>query len=208
MNGEEVFKLSVEEPLKTFERDLKAVVGHPTTLRPFVCRGSPLHCPVFLVGLNPATRLNTGFWDFWVPDFGFDRDAWLKTYVDERVAAGPKPGGTRVQKISPTRRLINQVIEGAGPVKVLETNIYATEKPVYTDLQADEKETAPFDFLLRRIKPRLIVAFGADAHRHLADQQVDAEVMEIPHFADPAAGWSNAKAYRVGEQIRAIIGAT
>jgi len=193
--------------LTTFENDLKSVIGYPTPLRPFVCNGSPLDCAVFLVGLNPATKMKAGFWDFWVPGFGFDSEAWFKTYVDERVAAGPKPGKTRVQKVSPTRRLINQVIDGAGSVKILETNIYSTGTPAYSDLQADEKETAPFDFLVRRVKPRLLVAFGVDAHRHLANQKVDAKVMQIPHFADPAAGWSNAKAYQVGEQVRAILGA-
>lgn len=132
--------------INAFEEDLKAVIGYPTTLRPFVCSGSPLDCTVFLVGLNPATSLKAGFWDFWVPGFGFNRDAWFKTYVSERIAAGPKPGKTRVQKVSPTRRLINQVIDGAGGVSILETNIYATERPVYSDLRPDEKETAAFDF--------------------------------------------------------------
>ncbi|TDF66048.1 hypothetical protein [Cupriavidus sp. L7L] len=192
--------------LTTFENDLKAVIGHPTTLRPFVCNGSPLDCTVFLVGLNPATKLKAGFWDFWVPGVGFDREAWFKTYVDERVAAGPNPGKTRVTKASRTRRLINHMIEGAGSVKVLETNIYSTEKASLSDLHPNEKETAPFDFLLGRIKPRLLVAFGIDAHRHLAKQKLDAKVLEIPHFADREAGWSNDKAFKLGEQVKVFVG--
>jgi hypothetical protein len=194
-------------PLDAFEQDLRAVIGYPTTLRPFVCNGSPLDCTVFLVGLNPATSMKAGFWTFWVPGGGFNREEWFRAYVAERMAAGPKPGKTRVKKVSPTRTFINEVIDGAGSgVKILETNIYAKERPVYSDLQADERMTTSFDFLLRRIKPRLLVAYGDDAHLHIAGLKVDTEVMEIPHFADRRAKWSKDKARKIGEQIRLRVG--
>jgi hypothetical protein len=161
---------------------------------------------VFLVGLNPATSMKAGFWTFWIPGDGFNREEWFRTYVAERMAAGPKPGKTRFKKVSPTRTLINEVIDGAGRgIKILETNIYATERPVYSDLQDNERMTTSFDFLLHRIKPRLLVAYGDDAHRHIADQKVHMEVMEIPHFADRRAKWSKDKARKVGEQIRVRV---
>lgn len=194
----------LEYPLDAFERDLRAVIGYPTALRPFVCNGSPLDCTVFLVGLNPATPMKAGFWTFWVPGVGFNREEWFRAYVAERMEAGPKPGKTRVTKVSHTRTFINEVIYGAGSgVNILETNIYATEKPAYSELQADEKITAPFDFLVRRIKPRLLVAHGDDVHGHIADLKVDPEVMPIPHFTARGANkWSKVKARKLGEQIR------
>lgn len=194
--------------LDTFEVDLKAVVGYPTALRPFICDGSPLDCRIFFVGLNPATPMKAGFWDFWIPGVGFDRATWFETYKEERVARRPRPGKSRVLAVSRTRRLVNHMRDGLGGIKVLETNIYSTAAPTYRELGREQRDTTAFDFLLDRIKPKLLVAFGNDVHRHLSERNLDAQIIELPHFADRKAGWSNSNAYRLGEECAHALGVT
>lgn len=61
--------------LQSFESGLEAIIGRPTTLRPFVCDGSPLDCRVFIVGFNPATDSEVDFWNFWSSHRGFKQRA-------------------------------------------------------------------------------------------------------------------------------------
>lgn len=48
--------------LSEFEQELRSLIGQPTDLRPFVCEGPPLACPVFIVGYNPATEMTADWW--------------------------------------------------------------------------------------------------------------------------------------------------
>jgi hypothetical protein len=48
---------AADPDLREFALGLAAVIGRPSELRPFVCDGSLLDCPVFIVGYNPATRM-------------------------------------------------------------------------------------------------------------------------------------------------------
>ena len=100
------------------------------------------------------------------------------------------------------------VIEEANPTKCLETNIYAIPAGDKSDLKAllktlslEERNrvTAPFNYLLQRIAPKLVVAHGEDAAEHLHAQNLECELICVPHFA---RGWSEKKARELGLTIR------
>lgn len=182
-----------------FESELVALIGRPTDLRPFVCEGSPLECEVFIVGINPATTMSEDFWHFWRSGYGFDKAAWFKTYKEDRKARPLKEGKTRRNKVSNTRRVIDWILEETAPVRCLETNIYSAPTETATDLKSENRVTAPFDFLLARIKPRIIVAHGDDAVSYVQSKELSARVIEVPHFA---RGWSEAEARALGQQVK------
>jgi len=184
--------------LEVFQRELTALIGRPTDLRPFVCDGSPLECRAFIVGFNPASASEVDFWDFWTPN-GFDKAAWFENYLRERRDRPLKPGKTRRNPISNTRRVIEWILAEASPVKCLETNIYSAATEEAADLPARQRSTAPFDFLLKTIKPSVIVAHGNDAVAHVnAITALGAQVISLPHLS---RGWSEARARDVGRQI-------
>lgn len=186
--------------LEEFAARLHTVIGKPTDLRPFVCDGSPLECQAFLVGLNPATPLSADFWGFWQPGYGFNKLAWLDQYKRERGSRPLRPGSVRRLEVSPTRRVIEWVVEEAAPVKCLETNIYALATQQFSDLALSRRVTAPFEFLRSVIRPKLIVAHGKDAAILVGGQVGEARVVCVPHFS---RGWSRIMARELGRQIRA-----
>lgn len=184
--------------LREFESQLKTLIGQPTDLRPFVCDGSPLQCKVFLVGINPATMMVADFWDFWSDDYGFDKRAWLERYLEERAAKPLKPGRTRRQKVSATRRNIEHFIEGAAGVQVLETNIFPKPSEDLKSLDIKFRETAPFRFLLTAVAPKVIVVHGKLAVEALKYFDHSATVIEAErHFS---RGVSAEAARRYGAQ--------
>ena len=140
--------------LHEFSSGLASLIGRPTDLRPFVCEGSPLECDAFLVGINPATRMPVDFWEFWSDSYGFDKRAWFERYRVEQETRPPKPGRTRRYKVSPTRRIIEEIVHGASPVKCLETDIFAKAAKQASDLEERCRITAPFDYLLRQVAPK------------------------------------------------------
>jgi hypothetical protein len=91
--------------LSQFESELGALIGRPSHLRPFVCNGSPLESGVFIIGFNPATEMRGDFWDYWRSEYGFDKTAWFKAYMEERQVRPLKPGKTRRAQVSNTRRV-------------------------------------------------------------------------------------------------------
>jgi hypothetical protein len=186
--------------LGAFERELQALIGRPTDLRPFVCDGSPLECSTFIVGLNPATTLTKDFWHFWRTGTGFDKAAWFEEYKRERQVLPLKTGKSRRNAISNTRRVIEWVIEEAGPVHCLETNIYSLPTAKAVDLSEKQRVTAPLDFLLEKIRPRVIVTHGADAVGHFSGKNLRAHIIRVPHFS---RCWSQARARALGQQLRA-----
>jgi hypothetical protein len=188
--------------LEAFERELVALIGRPTDFRPFVCADSPLECSAFIVGFNPATTLTKDFWHFWRSGDGFDKAAWFEEYKRERNLRPIRPGKTRRNAISNTRRVIEWVIEEASPVRCLETNIYSVPTEQAADLSQKQRATAPFDFLLAKINPRVIVVHGVDAAGHIRSKNLRARVVAVSHFS---RGWSQAKARSLGQQIRREI---
>lgn len=185
--------------LSEFSRGLASLIGKPTDLRPFVCEGSPLACDVFLVGINPASPMSVEFWDFWSDRYGFDKRAWFEKYKEERRNRPLKPGKKRRNEVSNSRRTIDVVVESARPVKCLETNIYAIETERASDLEEKDRVTAPFDYLLRKVAPRLVIAHGRDAASYLQRQDLSCELKCVPHFA---RGWSLQSARDLGLFIR------
>lgn len=146
--------------LSEFSHGLVSLIGRPSDLRPFVCEGSPLACDAFLVGINPASEMSDDFWDFWSDSYGFDKSAWFEKYKEERKTRPLKPGRKRRNEVSNTRRIIEEVVQGASPVKILETNIYSKATEQASDLEEQNRITAPFDYLLRQVEPRLVIAHG------------------------------------------------
>ena len=187
--------------LEQFETQLANLIGCPSKQRPFICDGSPLTCQVFLVGANPATEIEEDFWTFWQTGTGFDKQAWMTTYLKERKMRPLKPGKTRRATVSNTRRVLEWITESAAPLRCLETNIYAAATPTIAELSSARRMTDPFQFLLDSIRPRLIVAHGRDAEACLQRLAPNAEVLYVDHFS---RGWSEVKARHLGEQLKAI----
>lgn len=185
--------------IQCFETDLEAIIGAPTEVRPFVCDGSPLDCKVFIVGFNPATSMQMEFWQFWRSGYGFDKKAWFNAYKEERKQRPLKPGKTRRNILSNSRRVIEWILEEASPVTCLETNIYAAPTECAVDLGSEKRITAPFDFLMERIQPQLIVVHGDDAANHIRNRSFFRHLIFVPHFS---RGWSQEKARSLGREIR------
>lgn len=166
--------------LAAFETELFAVLGASPDARPFVCHGSPIECDVFIVGTNPATAA-VPFWAFWSAERGFDYDAWLAEYQRQRqVPDGPR----KRSAMSPTRRMITrftQAIHTQTAHRVLETNVFAKPTRRAADLAEDARDARAFEFLLRKLKPRVLVVHGGDA-RELVPRllQPEARLRELP----------------------------
>jgi hypothetical protein len=191
--------------LDAFQARLEAAIGRPATLRPFVCEGSPLDCRVFIVGFNPATALSADFWEFWTPGYGFNKAAWFDAYKAERQSKPLRPGKTRRNAVSPTRRVIEWICEAAAPTPCLETNIYAIPSLDIASLNPGDRDLAIFRFLVETIKPSVIVAHGKDAGREAARFSRRAKILKVPHFS---RGWSEAKARELGAELRLLATAT
>lgn len=187
----------------SFENELADFIGKPTDLRPFVCGGSPLECQVFIAGFNPATTMDADFWQFWQSGIGFAKAAWFDAYKEDRRLRPLKPGRKRRNPISNTRRVIEWIIAEALPVPCLETNIYSAPTDRAIDLMAKQRITAPFDFLLATIKPRIIVAHGADAVNHIQGMSLSATIIAVEHFS---RGWSQESARALGQRVKAECG--
>ena len=189
--------------LDDFETDLERLIGRPTSLRPFVCDGSPLDCEAFIVGFNPATTMSRGFWDFWRRGYGFERQLWFDAYKEERASRPLAPGKTRRNPISNTRRVIEWIIEGASPVRFLETNVHSLPSDDIKSLAHEDRQTLPFDFLLDRLRPRAILAHGNDAAAWMEYRaHPDVHVIAVSHLS---RGWSRDAARRVGEEVAAAV---
>ena len=182
-----------------FETELAAIIGNPTEVRPFVCDGSPLDCEVFIVGFNPATSMQMDFWQFWRSGYGFNKEAWLIAYKEERKHRPLTPGKTRRNLLSNSRRIIEWILDETSSVRCLETNIYAAPTENAIDLVSEKRITAPFDFLMEKIQPRLIVVHGEEAAEHIKNKRLIGRSIFVPHFS---RGWSQEKARALGREIR------
>ena len=185
--------MSIQPRLSHLRDGLQGIVGRSSTLRPFVCDGSPLDCEVFIVGGNPATDIGVDFWKFWSDDYGFHRTAWFETYIQSS-----KRGA-----VSPTRRRIDLIVGEAAPVRCLETNIFAKPTRRGGDLDKRERNTAPFDYLLRKVKPGLVIAHGKDARTHLASLRgAEFELWEEKHFSRVKLERARDIGRRIRERLR------
>jgi hypothetical protein len=157
-----------------FETDLAAIIGRPSTQRPFVCNGAPSASNIWIVGYNAATT-GGDWWRFWSSKGGFDVEAWRKDYDAERAARGKRSSATRLR--------IDRI--AAAIPHILETNIYATPSTEMANMPVST--TDAFDLLLEAFKPRVIVAHGVPAAKHLQDW-TGGKLITCPHFS--RAGYS------------------
>lgn len=91
----------------------------------------------------------------------------------------------------------------AASVRFLETNIYSAASEEAKDLATERRITAPFDYLLREIRPLAVVAHGDDAVAHLRTKVEKERLIPVRHFA---RGWSQAKARELGGWIMREFG--
>lgn len=138
-----------------FETELAAIIGKPSTQRPFVCSGHPSACRAWVVGYNAATT-GGDWWRFWSSDSGFDYASWRMEYDAERAARG--------QGASATRLRLDRL--KASIPYILETNIFATPSTRIANMPSSNTEA--FDLLLTTFRPRVIIAHGVPAAKHLA----------------------------------------
>jgi hypothetical protein len=202
MNDLLVFKTKLFEMLKLYPDP-----------RPFVCDGNPLDCNIFIIGINPATKMEMNFEDFWDED-GFDKQKWLEAYINERANAPLKVGKKKRLLVSPTRRSIDHIVKHATSGKILETNLYTKQTANASLLEETDKKTEIFEFLINEIKPKIVVLHGKsvkDFFRENYDEKInDDEFAEIKikKFRTLAyatrhlsRGWSFEKLEELGKRI-------
>ena len=154
--------------LDRFSDELATLVGRPTALRPFVCEGSPLDCDVFIVGYNPATKMEGDWWRFWTPGYGYQKSAWFSEYSAQRG------------NVSKTRAKIEDIVRALAGVHVLEANIDA--RPSAKKSEYPKPVTSPFDFVLSVCRPEVIIAHGTDVVAHLQGWKPNGTLIECKHF--------------------------
>ena len=117
-------------------------------MRPFACKGNPYECRIFIVGANPATRMEKPFIaNYWSDCTGFLYCDFYRDYDAQKERRG-------------NRLRYEQFVDGAIPIPCLETNIYATPSKSGESLPEGERDTALFEFLLRKIQPDAIFLFA------------------------------------------------
>ena len=89
--------------------------------------------------------------------------------MEERKRQPLQPGRQRRNAVSTTRRRLDLVVEGANPVRCLETNLFSTSTSTASELSVASRSTRVFDFLLQAIQPSLIVAHGVPASTYLQE---------------------------------------
>lgn len=137
-----------------FKEQLKTLMQFDSTLRPFVCEGDPLRSDIFIVGINPATKMETSFWEYY-GESGFNKDKWLADYKKSRK--------DKRTILSPTRTKIEYLVnEIFGEYHCLETNIYSSPSIDLKSLDNSLKMTDVFSFLVKTIRPKAIFVHGSD----------------------------------------------
>jgi hypothetical protein len=127
-----------------------------------------------------------GHWFVMVPlwiantGLGFDKAAWFKAYVQDRQTRPLEPGKIRRNPISNARRVLNWVLDSAAPTRCLETNIYSAPTEQASHLAAQQRITAPFNFLLETIGRKVIVAHGKGAAKHIEHMTCSTCVIRVP----------------------------
>lgn len=156
--------------LATFSSELKRLVGDVEGFRPLLCRGNPFACQVAIVGANPGTR--TPFWPYWSVSHGVDKDGWLQAYRDGH---GGKYGRSRaaIERFLP---LVNSPI--------VELNAHAKQSTRLADLASEHRTSEVLQFVLRVVRPKVVVCAGVDALKAVNEVRADwpITVIEAPHF--------------------------
>jgi hypothetical protein len=135
-----------------FKQKLQELTKDDNSLRPFVCDGNPLHAEIFIVGINPATSMKQGFWDYYTIDI-FDRKRWLNDYKNNRK--------DKRTELSPTRAKIEKLIKNEFSDHLcLETNLFSKPTSSLNKLEGKDRNTDVFDFLIKTIRPKAVLIHG------------------------------------------------
>ena len=106
----------------------------------------------------------------------------------DSTAAGIRTGATSIEWI----------VSVASLFKFLKTKIYLAPSEEAKDPTARDRRTAPFDFLLREIKPVVILAHGNDAVNHPSMCKGLGKVVALRHSS---RGWSEVRAREIVRQV-------
>ena len=140
------------EKLGEFRSELGKLL--PSSIsRPFLCDGSPLECSIFIVGTNSAREVNKPFWSFWSDSHGFNKADYVREL--EQLRRG----------LTVTRKNIEIVARAAGPAVTLDTNIYLQPTPTEVELRNEDKNTDVVEYLLKTIRPKVVLSHGVKARR-------------------------------------------
>lgn len=137
--------------------------------RPFVCSGSPFSSSVFLVGFNPATRLESSFWSFWSDNKGFDRARFINEYE-------------RLRSVEGVRLRLNAMVPRFPLGSVLETNICTEPTKKAADLKSTDRRTEIFRFLFEAIRPRVVFLHSNEPIKYFRTL-LDNPDVDLPHHA-------------------------
>ncbi|MGK0236192.1 MAG: hypothetical protein ACI9EK_002740 [Psychroserpens sp.] len=198
------FEYNLREKLKNYERP-----------RPLICDGNPLDSEIFIVGINAATEMNKGFWNFWLEKSGFNKTEWLKSYILERKLKPLKPNKTRRNKLSNTRQRIEWITESIKPIKTLETNLFVKATPTANELTNEDRESSVFEYLLETIKPKIIFIHGNEVIEYFEKLYgikikknkiknfeifgIKTNILAMNHLS---RGWSKQKSVDLGEFLK------
>lgn len=79
--------------------------------------------------------------------------------------------------------VMDEAVGANSDVRFLETNIYSFPAARENMLRSQQKSTKIFDFLLKTIKPKVMLVHGAKPNNYLREYgHRDARVIESPHF--------------------------
>jgi len=85
------------------------------------------------------------------------------------------------------------------PFRCLETKVFSVASSTTALLKPADRTTTVFEFLLQTIKPRVVLAHGAEAADALRALDIPISVEMVPHLS---RGWSGERARQLGERLR------
>ena len=141
--------------LEKIERRLPSPISWP-----FLCRGSPLKCRIFIVGFEPARKVEKRFWSFWTDSRGFKKAEFIREL--DKLDGGLTLTRERIEII------IEIIANAVGERVTLNTNIYSKK-----ELPKKDRKTDVIEYLLKTIRPKVVLAHGVPAkkffRRHCRD---------------------------------------
>lgn len=147
--------------------------------------------------------MDADFYEFWDGRV-FDKQRWFQTYKHERRTKPLKPGKTRRNEVSLTRKRIDLFVAGIAPYRTVETNLYwdaSEDKASHTASAASRIA----DMLRMLSKLRLIVCHDDQAFDLLSAAGFGTHIEKVDHFANRKAGWSDDAAYELGLKMRRFL---
>ena len=143
------------EQLREFRSQLEKIEGRlPSPISwPFLCEGSPLKCRIFIVGFNPARKVEKPFWScFWTDSRGFKKAEFIQEL--KKLDGG---------RTTLTRERIEIIANAVGQRVTLNTNIYSKSTRKKRELPKKDRKTDVIEYLLKTIRPKIVLAYGTDA---------------------------------------------